>query len=283
MALYSRVHTWVTNEVLTASDLNAEYDNILTNAKASSVVGYSANASEMQTVTDPGSVGSESLAGAVSEELARIRYMLKFLSGQAQWYVHTGRSLATSSLAILAGDISSDAVTTAKILDGNVTNAKIADTTITGGKLANGTIGTTQLSDGSVTAAKLAALNSGITADSGTFNCTTTGDTLIWTALSFTVTASRPVLIMMVPSNGGASVISMAGTATAAGELRIYRDSTEIGANKLPCTSGVTDYYPPVLMYDAPGNGTYSYSIKANTFGNGTINVQYWKLLVYQL
>lgn len=137
-ALFSRVHTWVTNEVLTASDLNAEFDNILTNAKASSVVGFSANATEMQTVTDPGGVGTESLAGAVSEELARLRFMLKFLSGQAQWYVQSGRSLSAGALAVQTADYVAGSINTAALGTNSVTAVKIVDATITGAKIASG-------------------------------------------------------------------------------------------------------------------------------------------------
>src|SRR5690606_5719912 len=86
MALFSRVKTWVSNEVLTAADLNAEFDNILNNSVASSIIGASANVTAMQATVDPGDVGSESLAASVTGELQRLRYVIKRIVGGTQWY-----------------------------------------------------------------------------------------------------------------------------------------------------------------------------------------------------
>lgn len=126
MALFSRVTIWVSNQVLTASALNGEFNNILNNAMASSWIGFSANVSQMQQQTDPGGVGTESLAGSISDELQRLRFMLAFTLGKTYWYDHTGRSFAVGSLAVLTADIADDAVTTPKIADAAVTSAKIA-------------------------------------------------------------------------------------------------------------------------------------------------------------
>lgn len=105
MALYSRVHTWVTNEVLTASDLNAEFNNILTNSISDSIVGTSGSVGAMRTTVSPGAVSSESLASNVTGEIQRLRYMLAQIIGGAQWYSAPSRSLAASSLAVLRGDM----------------------------------------------------------------------------------------------------------------------------------------------------------------------------------
>lgn len=113
MALYSRVKTWVSNEVLTAANLNAEFDNILTNSAAASMVGYSANTTQMRLTADPGGVGTESLASSVAEELTRIRYVLKRIVGGAQWY-------STPDFD-LTGTLS-----TSNIADGAITQAKRA-------------------------------------------------------------------------------------------------------------------------------------------------------------
>lgn len=101
MALYSRVHVWVTNEVLTASDLNNEFNNILTNANAAQLTGYSATVSQMQQVTDPGGVGTESLAASTSDEIQRLRFKIKEAIGGAQWY-----SPAPASLTSLFASVS---------------------------------------------------------------------------------------------------------------------------------------------------------------------------------
>lgn len=86
MALYSRVKTWVT-EVLSASDLNAEFDNIITkNSDTTYITGASADTTAMQNTTSPGAVGSESLATNVLGEIQRLRFAIKRITGAAQWY-----------------------------------------------------------------------------------------------------------------------------------------------------------------------------------------------------
>lgn len=126
MALFSRVTVWVSNQVLTASALNGEFNNILNNAMASSWIGFSANVPQMQQQTDPGGVGTESLAGSISDELQRLRFMFAFALGKTYWYDHTGRNFGAGNLAVQTADIADDAVTTPKILDAAVTAAKIA-------------------------------------------------------------------------------------------------------------------------------------------------------------
>lgn len=85
-ALFSRVKTWITTEDVTYSDLNAEFDNILNNLIPTMIDDYSANVSQMQTTTDPGEVGTESLATTLAGELARLRLLIKEITGKNQWY-----------------------------------------------------------------------------------------------------------------------------------------------------------------------------------------------------
>lgn len=110
MALFPRVTVWVSNQVLTASALNGEFDNILNNAMASSWIGFSANVSQMQQQTNPGGVGSESLAGSISDELQRLRFMFAYTLGTTYWYDQTGRNLGAGNLAVQPADLSDSAV-----------------------------------------------------------------------------------------------------------------------------------------------------------------------------
>ena len=84
---YSRVKTWNTGETLTASDLNAEFDNILNNSDPDGIGDASANATAMQATADPYPSASVSLATDLTGELKRLRYIVKQLSGEAYWYV----------------------------------------------------------------------------------------------------------------------------------------------------------------------------------------------------
>ncbi len=87
MGLLSRIKTWISGETLTASDLNAEFDNILNNLDPDNIEDASANATAMQATADPYPGGSESLATNLRGELQRLRYVLKQVTGQSQWYI----------------------------------------------------------------------------------------------------------------------------------------------------------------------------------------------------
>lgn len=113
MPTFSRLKTWVSNEVLTASDLNAEFNNLLNNMTPTGIDDASASVSDMQAVTNPGGVGSESQATDLLGELKRLRYKVKEIIGGAQWY-------STS-----VGSLSTGGVDTASIADGAITKAKL--------------------------------------------------------------------------------------------------------------------------------------------------------------
>jgi hypothetical protein len=98
--LYSRIKTWVSTEDVTHSDLNAEFDNVITNFVPLMVDDYSANATQMKVQTDPGELGSESLATTLAGELARIRSVLAELKGKTYWYQSSSYSLETLGTAI---------------------------------------------------------------------------------------------------------------------------------------------------------------------------------------
>jgi hypothetical protein len=85
-ATFSRVKNWVTGERLTASDLNAEFNNVLTNFTPAGMDDYSATASQMRTTTDPYPSSSESLATSLQGELERIRYLIAQITGKTYWY-----------------------------------------------------------------------------------------------------------------------------------------------------------------------------------------------------
>jgi hypothetical protein len=91
-----RVKTWVPREVLVYSDLNDEFDNIINNLEASNVDGYSSTVAQMQETTDPGTVGSESLALTISDEIERLRFAISRIIGKTYWYETPSRSLQTT-------------------------------------------------------------------------------------------------------------------------------------------------------------------------------------------
>lgn len=110
MALFSRLKTWIQNEKLTFSDLNAEFDNILTNSTADKELSNIAFAAE--ATPDPGAVNA-----SVADELKWLRSQIHSISGQSQW--STAIPLSLSDLSQAIGSVS-PTVSRSKIVSGYV-------------------------------------------------------------------------------------------------------------------------------------------------------------------
>jgi len=82
-----------TGTTLTASIYNADHTNHITNQNPSMTGAYSDNVTQMQLNTDPGGLGSESLAGSLAGELERLRFAVKRITGKAQWYIAPATNL----------------------------------------------------------------------------------------------------------------------------------------------------------------------------------------------
>lgn len=84
-ALYSHT-TRATGTVLTATIYNGDHQNHIDNGVPAQLDDYSSSVGQMQTATNPGGIGSESLPVSLAGELERIRYVLKELRNGDQWY-----------------------------------------------------------------------------------------------------------------------------------------------------------------------------------------------------
>ena len=112
----SRVKTWA-SEVLTAADLNAEFNNIINNLTPANIDDYSANDSEMQTTADPYPAGATSRASDLSGELARIRYVLAQITGETYWYIDPDNSLLSTGTKTFATVSTTTSLTTDTIAE----------------------------------------------------------------------------------------------------------------------------------------------------------------------
>lgn len=84
---YPYSHTTRANgTILTASIYNTDHTNHADHQIPEDTDDYSTSVSEMRTMTDPGEVGTESLATSLSGELERIRFAIKEIKGTTQWY-----------------------------------------------------------------------------------------------------------------------------------------------------------------------------------------------------
>lgn len=249
MATFSRIKVWVSNEVLTAADLNAEFDNIITNMAPLGIEDASQNVAAMQSSVSPGGLGSESPATSLLGELQRLRYVIQRivkLDLTKFWY-----------------------------------ETPIAD-------LSAGGIPTAALADGSVTRVKQEALGPQVatvvsfSTNSGSF-VDVTGLTVNIT------TSGRPVVCQLVPDAASGSIDIQDSSDIAGGIIRILRGISSVGVFPITInTTGVSNSYielPPsfvnTLDINGLGAGTYTYKVQALTI-SGTINFDNVSFVVYE-
>lgn len=91
-ATFARIKTWSNGQVLTASDLNAEFNNILNNFTPAGMDDYSADLTAMRSQADPYPGSVESQATSLQGEIERLRYQILQLKSAIQttnvtyWY-----------------------------------------------------------------------------------------------------------------------------------------------------------------------------------------------------
>jgi len=94
-ATFSRIKTWSTGESLTASDLNAEFNNILNNLSPAGIDDESANDAAAQATKDPYPAGSLAKATSLQEEIQELRYLIAQITGETYWYIDPDIALDT--------------------------------------------------------------------------------------------------------------------------------------------------------------------------------------------
>ena len=105
-ATFSRVKTWSEGETLTASQLNAEFNNILNNLDPTGIDDESANDAAAQATSDPYSGSSLTKAISLEEEIQQLRYLIAQITGETYWYIDPDNDIATIHAALIeAGTI----------------------------------------------------------------------------------------------------------------------------------------------------------------------------------
>ena len=107
---YNKVKTVVTGELITASDRNSEHDNHINNNIPENTDDYSTNTTEMQINTDPYPAGSPSLATSLSEEIERLRYLIKQITGETQWYIDPDTDMVALKSGTVVANLNADMV-----------------------------------------------------------------------------------------------------------------------------------------------------------------------------
>lgn len=110
---YTLRRTYVDGDILSAADYVADHQQHIDNQTPQGTDDYSANVTQMRTITNPGTVSGESLATSLAGELERLRFVLKDIktkingSAVLQWY--------DTAYAV---SIPNGTVTTAKLANG---------------------------------------------------------------------------------------------------------------------------------------------------------------------
>lgn len=201
-------------------------------------------------------------------------------------------STKLADATVTAGKLASNSVTTAKILDANVTadklasdsctTAKILNLAVTTAKINDLAVTTGKINDAAVTQAKRASLGQQVsTTSTGVFS--TSGSTFVDVTnctLSITTTG-RPVFIGLQHDGTANTGNVECGTSTA-GRLKLLRDATTVAIWGVE-GSGVQ--WPPGAFWhiDVPAAGTYTYKVQLSMTTGASIEVDYVKLVAYEL
>lgn len=247
--VFPRIKTWVSNEVLTASDLNTEFNNLLNNTIPASIDDYSTDVATMQSTTDPGGVGTESLATTLAGEIVRLRYAIKRIIGGAQWYSTPVINLATT-------------IGTSSIADGAVTPAKRA------------ALGQ-QLSSSSGVYALTGGTNTAVTNLS--VSITTTGRP-VYVAVIHDGSANEMNLLASRSNIAYSIEAQILRDATI-----VYKQIHGARGDTLTLIYG--NYAPPMII-DVVAAGTYTYTVKLQNVvstNSAQVNMDYAKLIAFEL
>lgn len=85
--------TRATGTLLTAAIYNADHQNHIDNQTPQMTDDYSTDVPQMQSVVDPYPSSSESLATSLAGEVERLRYQIKAITGESQWYIDPASTL----------------------------------------------------------------------------------------------------------------------------------------------------------------------------------------------
>lgn len=111
---YTLRRTYVDGDILSAADYVADHQQHIDNQTPQGTDDYSANVTQMRTVTSPGTVNGESLATSLAGELERIRFAIREMKGKIagstvlQWY-DPSYSVAVPNASVTAAKLADGA------------------------------------------------------------------------------------------------------------------------------------------------------------------------------
>lgn len=268
-AVCSRTVTFTDGSVLTAAQLNSEFNaitncaNSLDNTNLSVGANISPLKIDASIAAAAGAISRSGVTGALSVNVDNTSIEI------------SSNAIQLKDLGVTTQKIAANAVTTAKIADSNVTTAKIADLNVTRAKLEALGNQTSSSIDIFSTASPFGTLVDIIDSlDLSTTNITIT-------------TTGRPVMLMALSSSTNPLTPGQFDNCTIAflrGALPVgvYGSSTEIS----PTPAATIGYLPVSSLshIDTPPAGTYTYKMQASrTSTTRSCSVQYLRLVGYEL
>lgn len=287
-AVVSRIYNFSDGSILTALQLNSEFNNlvngvnslddtnIITNANIDPVKLSSTIAGD--GLARNGSTGILSVGvDGVTIETAGDAIQLKDLgitNAKIAEATITGTKLVDGTIGstkiadgnITSAKLASDSVTTIKILDANVTGAKIAASTILSGNIADGAVTVNRLFSKAPSGTPAAGGNLLISSPSGSQTVTNTTTQVLTGDLVLTA-VPRPVKLE-IQSSGTSSARIYCGSSTGANcSVQFFRNGTLISTQELGYQAAGTIFSPCSAFSftdTSPGSAgaTVTYSVK---------------------
>jgi hypothetical protein len=92
-ALFSRTKVWTDLETIANEHLNLEFNNFINNLYSGKLGSGIETVAGLQTLFDPGEVGSENLPSSTLEHIQSLQQLIKDITGKDQWYETPGTTL----------------------------------------------------------------------------------------------------------------------------------------------------------------------------------------------
>lgn len=307
--------SFVTGDSVSANDLNSLQTTIgVTNQTTACLDDYSANATQMQSTTDPYVSSAEVLATSLQGEITGLRHVIKQLTGWTYWYTHTDDFNKTTTWNTAARNFcglcqtitDTNSHASSRLMefkrDGTIRAQmdKSGNLTYYGGATpANGQLFIGNATTGTWQAATLSAgTNITITNAAGAITVASTAGTpvtaTVRTTAAFTTTSTSFVdvtdltLTMTTGANRVLLLVTMVASQSAAGSQGNFRfdidgtgtgDATNGTANKRFDTAPYTDTITMQYLTNALTAASHTFKVQARANANTlTIEGDSWDI-----
>lgn len=281
-AVTSRIQTFSDGSILTAAQLNAEFNNLVDtiNSLDSSNLIPAANLSPLQLNA---TIAGDGLSRAPSTGILSV-------STDGVTIETSSNALRVKDLGISAAKLAADSVTTAKILDANVTAAKLGSNSVITAKIQDAAV--TQAKHAVRTVATTATVgNIAISNSSGNFTTTSASYVDVTNLSVIANSAGSPMQLMVQASGSAPAYIGVLDPAPAAEAVYAFlRDGviiSEMFVSQYNPTSGAYGQLVPpgsLTFVDNPGAGQFTYKVQLKSVAGTTTSYLFnSKLVVYEL